>query len=52
MTKGFISYLVEVLQADNHIGISENVEIAKGKYHLPTSWEEGIKIMRRQWLNR
>jgi len=52
MTKGFISYLIEVLQEGDHLCISENVEIAKGKYHLPTSWEEGKKIMRRQWLNR
>jgi len=52
MTKGLISYLIEVLQADAHIGISENVEIAKGKYPLPTNWKEAKKVIRRQWLKR
>jgi len=52
MTKGFISYLIEVLQGDDHLGVSDNVEIAKGKYHLPTTWGEGKKLIRRQWLNK
>lgn len=52
MTKGLFSYLIDVLQADAHIGISENVEIAKGKYHLPSTWAEGKKLIRRQWLKK
>lgn len=52
MKKGFVSYLVDVLQSEDWIGVSENVEIAKGKYHLPSTWQDAKKIIRRQWLKK
>jgi len=52
MKKGFIGYLVDVLQSDDWVGVSENVEIAKGKYHIPNNWQDAKKIIRRQWLKK
>lgn len=52
MNKGYIGYLIEMLNAEDYIKESENIEIAKGKYYLPSSWKEGKRIIRRQWLNK
>jgi hypothetical protein len=52
MNKGYISYLIEMLNVDEYIKESNNIEIAKGKYYLPSSWKEGKRIIRRQWLNK
>lgn len=39
---------------DNHYGISETIEIAKGKYELPNSWAKGFNQIKRQiqWQKR
>jgi hypothetical protein len=34
---------------DNHYGQSETIEIAKGKYELPTTWSKAINQIKRQW---
>jgi hypothetical protein len=52
MKKGFVSYLIDVLHSEDWIGVSENVEIAKGKHHLPSNWQDTKKIIRRQWLKK
>jgi len=52
MTKGYIGYLVDLLQSEDWIGVSENVEIAKGKYALPRNWSEGVKLIKRQWQSK
>lgn len=52
MNKTYIGYLIEMLNADDYFGESENIEIAKGKYLLPSNWEEGKKIIRRQWQSK
>lgn len=52
MNKSYIGYLIEMLNADDYFGESENIEIAKGKYLLPSNWEEGKKIIRRQWQSK
>ena len=52
MKKGFISYLVDVLQSEDWVGVSENVEIAKGKYALPRNWIEGVKLIKREWQKK
>lgn len=40
--------VLKLLNADDFYGVSENIEIAKGKYKLPTSIKEGIKQFKRQ----
>jgi len=34
---------------ENHYGQSETIEIAKGKYEIPTSWKKGFNQIKRQW---
>ena len=43
MKPTYLSYLLELLQADQYKGVSENIDIAKGKYHMPKSWDEFLK---------
>jgi hypothetical protein len=43
MKTSYLSYLIELLQANDWRGVSKNVDIAKGKYQLPTSWTEYFK---------
>jgi hypothetical protein len=39
--------IVDLLRTSEFYGVSENVEIAKGKYELPTSWKDAwYKIKR------
>lgn len=47
-----IKYILDLLQADEHYGQSENIEIAKGKYQLVTTWKQGFEQIKRQlkWL--
>tara|TARA_R110000824_G_scaffold373973_1_gene564429 strand:+ start:235 stop:372 length:138 start_codon:yes stop_codon:yes gene_type:complete len=43
MKNNYLSYLIELLQSDEWKGVSDSVEIAKGKYKIPESWTEFIK---------
>jgi len=52
MSRGYISYLIEMLNADDYFNESESIEIAKGKYLLPSNWEDGKKIIRRKWQSK
>jgi len=52
MKNKYVSYLVEVLQSDDWYGVSESVEIAKGKHALPRNWSEGFKLIKREWLKK
>lgn len=48
-----IKVIIEMLNAGNHYGISERVDIAKGKYQIPYTWKDlGKNIKRRLWLIR
>lgn len=48
-----IKGLIELLNTDNYYGVSERVEIAKGKYQMPVTWKDGWrKIIRTIWLKR
>lgn len=38
---------IKLLNIDNFYGETENIEIAKGKYKLPTTLKEGIKQIKR-----
>ncbi len=39
--------VLELLNIDEWYGVSENVEIAKGKYKLPETFKEGLKQIKR-----
>jgi len=43
MKKSYLSYLIELLQADDWRGESENIDIAKGKCKIPNNWSEFLK---------
>jgi Mg2+/Co2+ transporter CorB len=47
-----IQQIIAMLQLDNHYGISETVDIAKGKYKLHTSMKKAIKQGKRELLNK
>jgi hypothetical protein len=49
-----IKLLLELLALDNHYGQSENIEIAKGKYQLPTNFKTGFRQIKREikWLKK
>lgn len=42
-----IKEILNLLMIDNHYGESETIEIAKGKYELPNSWEKGFNQIKR-----
>lgn len=46
-----IQQIIAMLQLDNHYGISELVDIAKGKYKLHTSLKKAIKQGKRELIN-
>lgn len=39
---------IKLLNLDNFYGHTENIEIAKGKYKLPTTLKEGYKQIKRE----
>lgn len=43
-----IKNIVDMLKLDNHFGISENVEIAKGKYKLESNVKKIYKQEKRK----
>ena len=46
-----IQLIIQMLQSDDHYGISEEIDIAKGKYKLHTSLKKSIKQVKRQFIN-
>jgi len=48
-----IKNIIDLLQKDKYYNVSERVEIAKGKYKLPSTWKESWnKIKRHAKLNK
>lgn len=48
-----IKGLIELLNTSEYYGVSERVEIAKGKHQIPLTWKDGWKkIIRIKWLKR
>jgi hypothetical protein len=41
--------IFKLLNIDNFYGISENIEIAKGKYKLPETLKQGFKQIKRKY---
>ena len=42
-----IKEILNLLMMGDHYGESETIEIAKGKYELPNSWEKGFNQIKR-----
>ena len=47
-----IQNIIELLNSAEHTGVSERVEIAKGKYQIPITWKDGWNKIKRLWLIR
>ncbi len=48
-----IKNIIELLNTGDHYGVSENVDIAKGKYQIPTTWKDTWKNIKiRLWQIR
>lgn len=47
-----IKEIIQLLQSDTWIGISEEVEIAKGRHEIPTTWKQMRKLILRKWQTR
>lgn len=43
-----INNIVDLLNTNEFDGVSENIDIAKGKYALPTSWKDAFKKIKRR----
>lgn len=48
-----IRNLIDLLNTSEYYGVSENVDIAKGRYEIPLTWKDAFKnIKRRIWQIR
>jgi hypothetical protein len=47
-----IGIIIKLLQQDDFLNVSKNVEIAKGKYELPKDFKGLKNKIKRQWLLR
>ena len=47
-----LQQIISMLQLDNHYGLSDSVDIAKGKYKLHTSIRKAIKQGKRELINK
>lgn len=47
-----LQQIVSMLQMDNHYLISDEIEIAKGKYKLHNSLQKMIKQAKRELINK
>ena len=47
-----IKQILELLALNEHYAQSENIETAKGKYQLVTTWKKGFEQIKRQWKIR
>ena len=43
-----IKDIIELLNTDEYNGVSERVDIAKGKYQIPTTWKDTWKYIKRK----
>lgn len=47
-----ISEIIKLSQSNKWIGVSENVEVSKGKYKMVTTWRQLWNLIKRQWLKK
>jgi len=43
-----IGVILDILSMDDWYGVSEEVEISKGKYKAPTNFKEGVQQAKRK----
>jgi hypothetical protein len=44
-----IKQILDLLALHEHYGQSEAIEIAKGKYEIPTTFKQAFNKIKRQW---
>ena len=44
--------IIELLTITEHYGVSERVEIAKGKYEIVRTWKQAFNKIKRLWQIR
>lgn len=42
-----IQNILDLLNTNDYYGVSENIEIAKGKYQLPKGWKDSLYKIKR-----
>jgi len=47
-----IKNISDLLNTNNFYGVSERVNIAKGKYQIPLTWKDTWKLIKRLWQRR
>ena len=47
-----IKDIIDLLNTDHFYGVSERVEIAKGKYEISLTWKDALYKINRLWLRR
>lgn len=47
-----IKNIIDLLALHEYYGISERVEIAKGKYSIAYTWKDGFIKIKRLWLRK
>lgn len=47
-----IKNIIELLESNDWFGVSENIDIAKGKYKAVSNWSEAKKQIKRTYYGR
>ena len=47
-----IKQIIDIIVLNEFYGVSENMDIAKGKYKLPSSLSESKKLLKRIWKSK
>lgn len=47
-----IKNIIDILNLHPYYGVSENIDIAKGKYKYPTTWKELKELFKRKFKGK
>jgi hypothetical protein len=47
-----IKQIIDIIVMDDFYGVSETMDVAKGKYKLPSSITECSKLLKRIWKSK
>jgi hypothetical protein len=47
-----INIILDILAMDDFYGVSETIDIAKGKNEIPLTFKSGIKKVKRKWQQK